>query len=119
MQDFQPTSAYHAANFQLPAPLIDALQPAAFVEALNQSGDSHRDAVAIRGHRLCSTVRGIDIQVDVFTSYPADRRSLGKPLSRPTLARGLARAPAPGSWIGRRGTIARGDVRPPGGNCGA
>src|SRR6266852_4976165 len=61
MQDFQSTSVYHSANLEPPAPLVDALQSAAFVEALDQSGDSHRDAVAIRGHRGCGLVRGVDV----------------------------------------------------------
>ena len=42
VENLEPSAIYHAADLQLPAPLIDALQPTGFVEALDQSGDSHR-----------------------------------------------------------------------------
>src|SRR6266851_2558057 len=63
---------------------------------LIQSGDSHRDAVAIRGHRVCGAVGGVDVQEKILSIQPADPRALGQPLNSPTVARGLARQPHPG-----------------------
>ena len=45
MKNLQPSAIYNAADFELLAPFIDALQPAALMEALDQGLDSHREAV--------------------------------------------------------------------------
>jgi len=45
MKNLQPSAIYNAPDFELLAPFVDALQPATLMEALDQSLDSHRDAV--------------------------------------------------------------------------
>src|ERR1700674_5232580 len=56
MKNLRPAAIYHAPDFELLAPFIDALQPATLVQALDQGLDADRDAIAIRGHRLCRAV---------------------------------------------------------------
>ena len=51
MKNLQPSAIYNAPDFELLAPFIDALQPAALMEALDQGLDSHRDAVDPSGRR--------------------------------------------------------------------
>src|ERR1700674_1080991 len=90
MKNLQPYAIYHAPDFELLAPFIDALQPATLMEALDQGLDSHRDTVAISGHHLCGAVSGVDVQEKILTIQPADSRALGQPLRSPTVARGPA-----------------------------
>jgi hypothetical protein len=79
VQDLQPAAFYGAADLQLPAPFVEALQPATLMEALDQGLDAERDAVAICGHRLCGAVSGVNVQVEIVTIKPANPRALGKP----------------------------------------
>src|SRR6202521_1136410 len=90
VKKLQAAAVYHAADFELLAPFIDALQPATLMEALDQGLDSHRDTVAISGHHLCGAVSGVDVQEKILTIQPADSRALGQPLRSPTVARGPA-----------------------------
>ena len=106
MKNLQPFAIYHAADLELAALPIEACKPAGVVQSLDQGLDADRDAGAIRGHRLCSAISGVDVQEKVLTIEPADSRALGPPLSLPMLA-GALRAPAPGSRIIRQAAIAR------------
>src|ERR1019366_8843984 len=106
MKHLQPFPIYHTADLEFPALFVDALQPAAFVQALDQVQNADRDAVAVRGHRLRGAVSGVDVQEKVLTIEPADPRALGPPLRPPMLACAL-RAPAPGSRIIRHAAVAR------------
>src|ERR1700688_2296666 len=115
MNNLQPCAIYHAADFELLAPFIDALQPATLMEALDQGLDSHREAVDPSGRRPRDAVSRVDVQEEVLTIQPADSRALGEPLGPPTVACGPARAPAPSSGIVWYAAVARCDVRPPGG----
>jgi hypothetical protein len=65
MKNLQPCTAYDAADFEIPAVLVDAVQPATLMEALDPGLDSYRDAIAIRDHRLCGAVSGVDVQEKV------------------------------------------------------
>ena len=49
MKNLQAPAIYNAPDFELLAPLIDALQPATLMEALAQGLASHRDAVDPNG----------------------------------------------------------------------
>ena len=62
MKNLQPCAIYHAPDFELLAPLIDALQPATLMEALDQGLDSHRDAVDTSGRRPRDAVSRVDVQ---------------------------------------------------------
>jgi len=42
MQDLQPTAFYGAADPELPAPFINALEPVGFMQALDQSLHAHQ-----------------------------------------------------------------------------
>jgi hypothetical protein len=44
MKNLQPTAAYDAANPEFSATLVDALQPATLVQALDQGLDADRDS---------------------------------------------------------------------------
>jgi hypothetical protein len=127
MKNLQPSAIYHAPDFELLAPFIDALQPATLMETLDQGLASHREAVDTRGH-LCGAISGVDVQKKVLTIQPADSRALGQPLSQGYVRAGLStspefrdrlvcrrgarrRAPAPPRW---RCAAARGNDRPDG-----
>ena len=90
MKNFQPSAIYNAPDFELLAPLIDALQPATLVQALDQGLASHRDAVDASGRRPRDAVSRVDVQEKILTIQPADSRALGQPLSPPTVACGPA-----------------------------
>src|SRR6202043_2539465 len=67
MNNLQPCAIYHAADFELLAPFIDALQATTFMEALDQGLASHREALDISGRRPRDTVSRIDVQQEVMT----------------------------------------------------
>ena len=48
MKNLQPAAIYHAPDFELPATLVDALEPACFAQALDQALDADRDAITVR-----------------------------------------------------------------------
>src|SRR6202035_3153409 len=96
VKNLQPFAFYHAPDFELLAPFIDAFEPATLMEALDQGLDSHRDAVGPSGCRPRDAVSRVDVQEEVLTIQPADSRALGQPLSSPMVACGPARATARG-----------------------
>src|ERR1700736_5114060 len=119
MKNLQPSAIYHAPDFELLAPFIDALQPATLMETLDQGLYSHRDAVDPSGRPPRDAVSRVAVQEKRLTIQPAASRALGQPLSPPRGACGPARAPAPSSGIVWYAAVARGDVRPPRSDCGA
>src|ERR1700719_2551402 len=90
MKNLQPCAIYNAPDFELLAPLIDALQPATLMEALDQGLASHRDAVDPSGRRPRDAISRVDVQEEVLTIQTADSRALGQPLSPPMVACGPA-----------------------------
>src|SRR6202521_403434 len=90
VKKLQAAAVYHAADFELLAPFVDALQPATLMEALDQGLDSHREAVDASGRRPRDAVSRVDVQEEVLTIQPSDSRALGQPLRPPRVACGPA-----------------------------
>jgi hypothetical protein len=86
MKNLPPSAIYHAPDFELLAPFIDAFEPATLMEALDQGLAPHREAVDPSGRRPRDAVSRVDVQEEVLTIQPADSRALGQPLSPPRVA---------------------------------
>jgi hypothetical protein len=84
VEDLQPSAIYHAPDFELLAPFIDAFEPATLMEALDQGLDSHRDAVdaivSVRSLRAPSRRR-------MVTEGPEPVRTGPGHSSRPSMGR--------------------------------
>jgi hypothetical protein len=109
MKNLQPSAISQATDLELPARPIDGLQPAAFVQALNQGQNPDCDAVAVRAAIVCAAR---------YEESMSRKRSCPCPSSQPIhtpwgvhFARlrlcGFACAPAAGARIIRRAAIAR------------
>jgi hypothetical protein len=77
MKNLQPSAICNAPDSELLAFFIDALQPATFMEALDQGPDADRDAVDTSGRRPRNAVSSVDVEEEVLTIQPADSRALG------------------------------------------